>query len=474
MYSFYLLLSASLLWVAHSPKTATATTTHGRRPKPTAIQPSPSEIAASKLSAPALSPTSSVEGKAFNRIIQIWLENTDYDLAASNPDMKWLANQGITLTNFWALTHPSQSNYAAAVSGDHFGMDHDEFVSVPANVSTVVDLLDTKGISWGEYQEGLPYAGFQGKQYSESSKNSYVRKHNPLIMYESVTLNATRLSLIKNFTSFDTDLAEERLPQWSFITPNMTNDGHDSSLDTAAKWARSFLEPLLKNDYVMKDTLILLTFDENHSYSTGNRIFSLMLGGAVPQSLRGKEDNTFYNHYSTISSISFNWALPSLGRWDCGANIFALLANQTNSGIRNWVVNTTAMPFSTSYPGPLSNKLYIPTWPQPTTGEQRSCVAKHGVLESVKRVWEHADVDSGGRGENYSSPYPWDGSTGYNNGANAYLPSKTDGSKETPTGAPAVPAGSPSESPKGNGGVNEVRLGWVGGVVLSGVFAAVL
>jgi acid phosphatase len=99
-------------------------------------------------------------------------------------------------------------------------MDNDDFHAIPANVSTVVDLLDTKGISWGEYQEGLPYAGFQGFNYSnqQTFANMYVRKHDPLILFQSVTNNATRLSLIKNFTSFQSDLAAQTLPQWSFVS----------------------------------------------------------------------------------------------------------------------------------------------------------------------------------------------------------------------------------------------------------------
>jgi acid phosphatase len=106
-------------------------------------------------------------------------------------------------------------------------MDNDDFIRIPSNVSTVADLLDTKGISWGEYQEGLPYTGFQGFDYpnQQNGRNNYVRKHNPLMLYDSVASNATRLSLIKNFSSFDSDLAAKTLPQWSFITPNMTNDG---------------------------------------------------------------------------------------------------------------------------------------------------------------------------------------------------------------------------------------------------------
>jgi acid phosphatase len=106
------------------------------------------------------------------------------------------------------------------VAGDNFGMDNDDFHVIPKNVSTVVDLLDSKGISWGEYQEGIPYAGYQGFNFSnqQTFANKYVRKHNPLILFESVTSNATRLQLIKNFTGFSDDLTNKALPQWAFVS----------------------------------------------------------------------------------------------------------------------------------------------------------------------------------------------------------------------------------------------------------------
>jgi acid phosphatase len=99
-------------------------------------------------------------------------------------------------------------------------MDNDNINVIPSNISTVVDLLDTKGISWGEYMEGAPYAGFQGSNYSNqvNFRNNYVRKHNPLVLYSSVTSNATRLNLLKNFTSFHQDVAARTLPQWAFVS----------------------------------------------------------------------------------------------------------------------------------------------------------------------------------------------------------------------------------------------------------------
>ena len=44
----------------------------------------------------------------------------------------------------------------------------------------------------------------------------------------------------------------------------------------------------------MQDTLILVTFDENHSYPIQNRIFGVLLGGAVPKELHGTVDDNYY------------------------------------------------------------------------------------------------------------------------------------------------------------------------------------
>jgi len=53
-----------------------ATTTYPARPTFSTIQPALSDIRAAQATALPSSPTSNVKGKAFDRIIHIWLENT--------------------------------------------------------------------------------------------------------------------------------------------------------------------------------------------------------------------------------------------------------------------------------------------------------------------------------------------------------------------------------------------------------------
>ena len=152
---------------------------------------------------------------------------------------------------------------------DYFGIDGDSFTQVPKNISTVIDLLEDKGISWGMYQEDMPYSGFQGFAWvnPKTGANDYVRKHNPAILYNSIVSNPDRAALIKNTTLFYEDLKANKLPQWLFVTPNMTSDGHDTSVTVAGVWLKNFLGPLLDDKNFMDNTLVLLTFDENETYS---------------------------------------------------------------------------------------------------------------------------------------------------------------------------------------------------------------
>lgn len=136
-------------------------------------------------------------------------------------------------------------------------MNNDDLTTVDSNVSTIVDLLEDKGIAWGEYQEDMPYTGFEGKAWVNqvTGANDYVRKHNPAVIYGANSERADRLAVMKNLTLFYDDLENETLPQWMFITPNMTSDGHDSSVTVAGKWTRSFLEPLLTDSRFMNNTV---------------------------------------------------------------------------------------------------------------------------------------------------------------------------------------------------------------------------
>ncbi|QSZ32749.1 hypothetical protein DSL72_002328 [Monilinia vaccinii-corymbosi] len=359
------------------------------------------DVIAAQAVAKTSSPVTYVKGKAFNRFVNIWFENTDFETARADPNFRCFAEKGITLTNYYAVTHPSEPNYMAAVGGDYFGLDGDPFVELPQNVSSIVDLLEDKGISWGLYQEDMPYTGFQGFEWRnrETGNDAYVRKHNPEVLYNSVATKPERLALIKNTTLFHADVAANTLPQWMFITPNMTSDAHDSSVTVAGEWLRDFLGPYLEDENFMNNTLVLITFDENETYSGRNRVFSVLLGDAVPKHLVNTTDCNYYNHYSQISSISSNWDLHTLGRFDVGANVFSYIADCTGDEVREWSEGDLQdRYFNYSYPGILAAKVGWAPQPTPNTTLTTLCTNRT-VLPSIVEYWQGKDCDTVYKGQ---------------------------------------------------------------------------
>lgn len=110
--------------------------------------PSTAQVEAAAATVVPRSPTSHVKGLAFDRFVDIWFENQDFETVASDPNFSKIASEGILLTNYFATTHPSEPNYCASAGGDNFGMDNDNWHQIPSNVSTIADLFDTKHISW--------------------------------------------------------------------------------------------------------------------------------------------------------------------------------------------------------------------------------------------------------------------------------------------------------------------------------------
>lgn len=375
----------------------------------------------------------------------------DFSTVSSNNDIETLSKQGILLTQYYGLTHPSQPNYIASVGGDYFGLDNDDFVRLPSNVSTLIDLFDSSSppISWRGYFEGISSPGYMGVSTTNPGGHNYVRKHNPFVSYDSVNTNGTRLANILSLDDFMRDMNSSQLPQYMHISPDMQNDGHDTSLDFAASWVQSFLNPLLSNESLMNDTLILLTYDESATYSLPNRIVSLLLGGAIPAHLKGTQDPTFYTHYSILSTLEYNWNLPCLGRYDVGANVFSFTNYSHNVNI-----DTARIDLSASYPGFLNSQKGMPI---PPPNLQLVGAGGKGVVEVVKGIW------AGMAGQ--QSPY--DGSGNVFGGPNPPV-YRAQGSNAVATGTTTGSAVAPSSTAT-SGAVG--RTGGAVGLVLGAVVA---
>jgi len=136
----------------------------------------------------------------------------------------------------------------------------------------------------------------------------------------------------------------------------MMNDGHNTTLAFSTSWAHNFVNRLIDDEAFAEKTLIMLTFDENEGKAGPNHIMTLLLGSAIPGEKKGTTDDTFYTHYSILSSLQENWALPHLGRYDVGANVFNFMTAKVVGSKNKEPANAASVDNSVSYPGPLHDE----------------------------------------------------------------------------------------------------------------------
>ncbi len=293
-------------------------------------------------------------GRPFEHVVIIVLENQDYATVMRQPTMRRLALQGTLFTHFAANFHPSYSNYLALIGGRYFGAHGDTDINIPAHEKTIADLLETKGLTWRQYAEAFPghcsTVAFAGHE-PYSSNPLYARKHVPFMSFQSITGSPRRCSNVVPASAFDPG----RLPNYAFYSPDMCHDGHDicassaanaledagtrldlagdvvakkligrsdakadeieigaRKLDQAVAWLAPFLKRLRANREVMKNTLIIVTFDESATLSN-NHIFTLFLG---PMVKKGYRENGCYDDYNLLRTIEDNFGIGTLGAED--------------------------------------------------------------------------------------------------------------------------------------------------------------
>lgn len=251
-------------------------------------------------------PNTRRNGPRFKRVMVVVMENTDYNEALSLPFFTALAKRGTLFSQFRAETHPSQPNYIAMIAGDTMGVTSDFSANIDG--THLGDLLERKGLDWRVYAENYPGNCFLG-----SSSGKYVRKHVPFLSFKNVQTNQARCAKIVNSNAFPRDVNTNHLPAFSMYIPNLLNDGHDTGAAFADKWLSATFGPLVSNQNFMRDTLLIVTFDESEKLTPGNQIYTVFIGANVAP---GTLNSTPTNHYSMLRTIEDNFGLGTLGRND--------------------------------------------------------------------------------------------------------------------------------------------------------------
>jgi acid phosphatase len=260
-----------------------------------AVTPSASPPAVSP-SLPAASPSGG--RKPPDHVVVVVFENksaSQVDGSIAAPYFNSLMAESAVLTNYRAITHPSQPNYLALFSGSTQNITDDR---CPLNLGDRPNLgrqLIDAGHTFVGYSEGMPSAGYTG-----CSAGRYAAKHNPWVHFSNVpsTLNQPA-------TAFPTDFST--LPTVAFLTPDLCNDMHDCSIATGDSWLRNHLDR-----YVHwareHNSVLVVTFDEDDS-SSANRVLTFISGAGV----RPGRYSQAVDHFSLLSTLEGLYGLGRLG-----------------------------------------------------------------------------------------------------------------------------------------------------------------
>jgi hypothetical protein len=270
------------------------------------------------------------------------MENTGFDTLIGNPNAPFInaaaANFGLA-TNYFGVTHPSQPNYIAATSGSTHGVANDSDTTI--DVPNIVDQLESKGKTWKAYMQS--YSLCHTPLDHACGNQLYERKHNPFISYQDVQSNPAGVANIVDFSQLATDLANNTVADYVWITPDQCHDMHGrastpsdpcdfSQVQALIATGDSFLlntvNAIMTSKAWTGNSVIFITWDESDFTGSGFMGFGDVNGccGSVPGEGGGhvvmitishsdhssRTSNVAYNHYSMLATIEDGWQLGCL------------------------------------------------------------------------------------------------------------------------------------------------------------------
>jgi phosphatidylinositol-3-phosphatase len=251
-------------------------------------------------------------------VFLITLENKDFsDTFGHHSDAPYLAQtlraQGALLTQYYGTGHESLDNYIAMMSGQSSTPQTSNDCNVyadfrqtgtapegqavgqgcvyPASVTMLANQLMAAGLTWKGYMGDMgndparesstcghpPLNALDWTQEAEAPSaaiphgDMYATRHDPFMYFHAIIdLPACKQDVV-NLNELKTDLRSvATTPNFSFITPNLCDDGHDSpcanrqpgGLKSINGFLSKWVPLILNSPAYKKDGLIIINFDE--------------------------------------------------------------------------------------------------------------------------------------------------------------------------------------------------------------------
>lgn len=207
--------------------------------------------------------------------MEIMDENTAYSSTDGSPYiigsslapyLNSLAASHVSATRWFSNEHLSANDYNIAIAGNDHG---DKKLGIAATNPTLVNELDSHGVSWKGYMESMPAPCDTSS--NTSSGGFYDEAHNPFVHFNAVTSApnnecATHVVGFTTQTSVASDL-DLSSPAFVWVTPNVCNDMHQkcgsNRVAAGDKWLKTFIPAVMATQWYTSGGVIIITWDES-------------------------------------------------------------------------------------------------------------------------------------------------------------------------------------------------------------------
>src|SRR6266849_2379057 len=265
-----------------------------------------------------------VAGKYFDYSVTILMENNDLQSVLSQGNFQASLSSEYTLsTGYSAISHPSESNYSVLISGQIGANSNDGICCGQDTHSNIVDSLESHGLSWKAYAEGLANGDCTGGGIDTD--------HFPFLYFSDIVNNPSRCSNLLGATAgSDAQLltslnAGSGWPNYIWLTPNNRNDAHDTSIAFGDSYLANIVPQILSSTlFTTQKAALFIVYDEGNDVqcSTGGPdcVYASWSG---PAAKKGFTSSNSYSHYSYLHTVEDNWGLPTLTSNDAGALVMS-------------------------------------------------------------------------------------------------------------------------------------------------------
>jgi acid phosphatase len=251
---------------------------------------------------------------SLNKVVWVWLENTPHSQMILQKYVKSLSATypNARFTNYLPNSAITQADAMMMIGGADFGIQDNSSTTIFS--PTVIDLLESKNVSWKIYAEDYPGACYLGDGIA-----SYKRYRVPFLSISHVQSDRYQCMKIVGFANLKDDVKYNTLPRFSVVIPNLANSGGTTDALTADNNLKTVLDPIVKMpNFLQTTTVIISTINSSNTAVGKKEMFTMVLGAGVQTG--SVNVTTAYSHANVLRTIENGLDIGNLNQADAAAD----------------------------------------------------------------------------------------------------------------------------------------------------------